>query len=295
MTPVTVTAELLHGLVAGSHAEGITTLAVAPAVDHDDRILLIVAPGRDFIDDDWELPAGPVLPGDTLTDALAKALAAVGLDIDEVTAYLGHHDHYDTDGELTRVFCFTVTVTDPHSICRSARIGHWWADSDDLPDLAAAAALHPATLAASWTPATRGARRGSEDPPLAGPLRACVRSLYAAEAAIELLIRHAAWLHRNDFCHRFVRTSTSITSNAGTAAIDWPAAITALDAGELPCSGSEAQMLRLAASLADGTPVNLRDTLTGLDSGNTDLVSRAVLHATGHKQQRLPSARSASF
>lgn len=282
MRPVAVTDDLLHDLVAGSHAEGVTAMAVASTIDYDGRILLIVEPGCDFIDDTWEQPTGLLLPGETLGDALAKAVAAIGLTLDEVTAYLGHHDRYDSNGELTRVFCFAVTVTDPHSICQSARIGHWWADPADLPAPPAPAALHPPLLPVGWAPS---APRRAEDPPLAAPLRACVRHLYAAEAGTELLIRHATWLHRSDFRERFVHTTTSITGDTETAAINWLAAIAALDAGELPCSGSEARMLRLAASLADGTPVSLCDTLTGLDAGNTDLVSQAVLHTTGRAQQ----------
>jgi hypothetical protein len=50
---------------------------------------------------------------------------------------------------------------------------------------------------------------------------------------------------------------------AGTtlvAAIDWPTVITALDEGGLPASGGERRVLHLAASLADGIPVDLPDT-----------------------------------
>ena len=87
-------------------------------------ILLVAEEGPDFINTTWQLPSGPVLPGETLTDALAKAVAVVGLNIDRVTGYLGHDDRDDPNGEIIRVFCFAVTVADPHSICRSARIGH---------------------------------------------------------------------------------------------------------------------------------------------------------------------------
>ena len=72
MTTPAVTGALLHHLVTGSHAEGITALAVEAAIEHDDRILLITEPGPDF-DDTWQLPGGPVLPGQTLTDALHPA------------------------------------------------------------------------------------------------------------------------------------------------------------------------------------------------------------------------------
>ena len=37
-------------------------------------------------------------------------------------------------------------------------------------------------------------------------------------------------------------------------------------------------MIRLAASLADGLPVNLRDTLVGLDNRNIKLIIKAVRH-----------------
>lgn len=40
-------------------------------------------------------------------------------------------------------------------------------------------------------------------------------------------------------------------------------------------------MLRLAASLAGGIPVSLRDTLTGIDDHGIALVIQAVLRASG--------------
>ena len=42
-------------------------------------------------------------------------------------------------------------------------------------------------------------------------------------------------------------------------------------------------MLRLAASLGDGIPVNLRDALTGIDGHGLRLVAQAILHAAGHR------------
>ncbi len=40
-------------------------------------------------------------------------------------------------------------------------------------------------------------------------------------------------------------------------------------------------MLRITSSLADGIPVDLQDTLTGLDDRNVQLLITAVLHASG--------------
>ena len=42
---------------------------------------------------------------------------------------------------------------------------------------------------------------------------------------------------------------------------------------------------RLAASLAGGIPVSLRDTLTGIDHRNIELVITAVLHAWGQRPE----------
>ena len=67
------------------------------------------------------------------------------------------------------------------------------------------------------------------------------------------------------------------------AAIDWDAAITALHAGELPCSGGERRVLQLSASLAAGIPVDLRDTVTGLDNDNTARLLVAIRHAAGKR------------
>jgi len=120
-------------------------------------------------------------------------------------------------------------------------------------------------------------------PDLHTPLRACARGIYATEAGVELLITHGTFLRRNDFCHRFVHHGVNGATHV--AAIDWPAAITALEAGELPCSGGEHRILRIGASLAAGIPADLRDCLTGLDHDNIQLVIGAVLHASGQRPE----------
>jgi hypothetical protein len=125
-----------------------------------------------------------------------------------------------------------------------------------------------------------------DEPPLAVALRACADGFYPAEAAAELLICHASWLCRDDFRDGYVDVGTSITDGITTmAAIDWPAAITALDNGGLPSSGGERRVLRLAASLADGIPVDLRDAFTGMDAANVDRAVRAMLHAAGRRPE----------
>jgi hypothetical protein len=111
------------------------------------------------------------------------------------------------------------------------------------------------------------------DSPLQDALSAGADGLYAPEAGTGLFIAHGCWAERRDFgC--FIQRGTA------TAAIDWEAAIDALDAGLLPSFAGEKRMLRLAASLAGDIPVQLGDAVTGIDAHNVGLLVQAVLHAS---------------
>jgi hypothetical protein len=123
-------------------------------------------------------------------------------------------------------------------------------------------------------------------------LSAAARGLYVAEAAVDLLVGHGCWLERADFVDEFVETDPGL-SGTPMAWIDWPAAVAALAAGRLPCSGSEAGVLRLATSIASGGPVDLGEVLTSLDGPNLVLVATAVLHAGGHRQTAVSLAQQA--
>jgi len=117
---------------------------------------------------------------------------------------------------------------------------------------------------------------------LPGALTASAVGIHSLEAAAEFIIGCGCWLHRDDFTSRFI-TAGPDGDDAGTtmASIDWEAAIAALDAGELPCSNGERRVLRLAASIAAGTPVCLSDALTGIDERNATLAIQAVARAAG--------------
>jgi hypothetical protein len=114
---------------------------------------------------------------------------------------------------------------------------------------------------------------------LVAALRACAAGLYPLEAGTELLISNGTFLHRDDFTGKFI--DHGISDGTPMAAIAWDAAITALSTGGLPCSGGERRILQLSASLAAGIPVDLRDSITGLDDDNAALLITAILHATG--------------
>ena len=273
-----VTTHLLHRLVAGSHAEGTTRLAVAVIIEEGEQVLLaeINNDPADAFDYSWQPPTDLVLPGETLTDAVHRTAAMAGIDIADIAAYLGHHDRHARD-DVVRTFFFAATTPEDHASRRAVCETYQWADLDDLPDHLDSdleAFIHLAALAADD-------QQHDEVQQLCAALRAHARGLLATEAAIELLVDHRCWLRRPDFVDGYLETGSGLNATP-MAWTNWPAAITALETGTLPCSGSEAQMLRIAASLADGIPVNLRDALTGLDHDNRTLVIQAVTHTGGH-------------
>ena len=120
--------------------------------------------------------------------------------------------------------------------------------------------------------------------PLANALLACAAGINAHEAGVGLLIANRVFLDRDDFISRFITRDTATPM----AVIDWAAAITALDAGEIPCSGGEQRTLRLAASIAGGTPVILSDALTGLDDRSIQQLITAIRHASGKRPESWP-------
>jgi hypothetical protein len=113
-------------------------------------------------------------------------------------------------------------------------------------------------------------------------LRAGAAGLYCAEAGTELLITHRSWLLRGDF-EPFIVIEPAAAGQEMTASVDWDGAVTVLEAGGLPCSSGERRVLRLAASIAGGIPVDLGEALTGLDRAGITAAACAVAHAGGHR------------
>jgi hypothetical protein len=113
-------------------------------------------------------------------------------------------------------------------------------------------------------------------------LRACVAGFPAGQAGIDLLISHGGFLTRPG-SGRFAGTFTCISDGTPMAQIDWQSVHTAWREGHLPVSGGEWRTLKIAASLAAGTGVSLRDTLPGLDQQNPELLTTAIRHAAGQR------------
>jgi hypothetical protein len=112
-------------------------------------------------------------------------------------------------------------------------------------------------------------------------LRAWARGLWCLQAAVELLIGHERWLWRDDFGDVALGWTRHVFTGQPLVTVDFAAAARALGAGVLPCSAGERQILLVAASIAEGIPVDLRQATENLDVDGVALVVRAVAGAAG--------------
>jgi len=132
-------------------------------------------------------------------------------------------------------------------------------------------------------PPRPGEAAGAEPstPELPELLRVHAAGLNAGAAAVDLLITHRRWLTRPDFTTGFIHPARTGDGRHSGAWIGWPAAVAALEQGELPCSGSEADVLRIAASLGADLSITLREVLGRLDRANIAAVTTAITAANG--------------
>ena len=117
---------------------------------------------------------------------------------------------------------------------------------------------------------------------LADAIRAWAKGWLPAEAAAELLISHRAWLLREDFLQVAVEVRWEPFLGRRVAAVDFAAAAEAVQ-GVLPCSDGERQVLLVAASLAEGIPVDLREAALCMDGVNAARAAQAICQAAGRR------------
>jgi hypothetical protein len=85
---------------------------------------------------------------------------------------------------------------------------------------------------------------------------------------------------REDFLRVAVEVRWEPFRGREVAAVDFAAAAAAVQ-GVLPCSDGERQVLLIAASIAEGIPVDLRDAASCMDAVNAARAAWAVCHAAG--------------
>ena len=115
---------------------------------------------------------------------------------------------------------------------------------------------------------------------LAALIEGTAAGMLADTAAAGLIIAHGHFLHDPAF-RKIIAAGSPVAGGQPFAVIRWNAAVTALEPGCLHATGSERAVLLIAASIAGGTPVSLRDCLGSLDRRNIALVTDAITTASG--------------
>lgn len=100
--------------------------------------------------------------------------------------------------------------------------------------------------------------------------------------AANYMVERAGWLSKEEFRPYIEYVVTQHTANGESAAhIRWREAITALDSGDLSASPADEQLLRIAASIGGGVPVDLRTNLSHeLGDELATLIRQAIEHTT---------------
>jgi hypothetical protein len=94
---------------------------------------------------------------------------------------------------------------------------------------------------------------------------------------------------REDFLQVAVEVRWEPFGDCLVAVVDFAAAADAVQ-GMLPCSDGERQVLLVAASIAEGIPVDLREAALCMDAVNAARAAQAVCHAAGRRVQVVTEA-----
>jgi hypothetical protein len=117
-------------------------------------------------------------------------------------------------------------------------------------------------------------------------LRAAVGD-YAVEAAVLLLADSGHWLPRLQSAGLITIALDGDAADGGPwAAVQWGDLDHALRAGVVTGSPGQLRLLRAAASLADGQPIDLADLTAGVDRPELTLLLAALAHAAGSHEHR---------
>lgn len=107
---------------------------------------------------------------------------------------------------------------------------------------------------------------------------------YADEAAVLLLINFGHWLPQLQ-CADLITLAADV-DDGPWAQVTWAELERALAAGLVFGSSGEVRVLRAAASIAEGQPVDLGDLASGLDRRALTLLLAAIAHAAGSHDHR---------
>ena len=125
---------VLDQLAAEARENGVRQLVVGAVIASGGAILLLRRPADDFMGGIYELPSGKVEPGEVLDEALVREVKEEsGLDVEDVTNYLGSFDYTSGSGRKTRQFTFAVTVTSTERVVLQEHDEYRWTPIVDEP------------------------------------------------------------------------------------------------------------------------------------------------------------------
>jgi 8-oxo-dGTP diphosphatase len=118
---------LLPQLTSQAERDGIVQLVVGAVVRDGGNVLLLRRPADDFMGGIYELPSGKVDPGEDLRTALVREVKEeTGLDVADITGYLGHFDYRSGTGKASRQFTFSVEVAATEPVVLTEHDGYRW-------------------------------------------------------------------------------------------------------------------------------------------------------------------------
>ncbi|MEU5156093.1 NUDIX hydrolase [Glycomyces sp. NPDC021274] len=124
--------QMIDKFTAQAQRDGIVQLVVGAVIADGEKILFLKRPADDFMGGIWELPSGKVDQGERLDLALAREVKEeTGLDVAEISAYLGHFDYTSGSGKPSRQFNFAVKATTISPVLLTEHDDFQWAAVDE--------------------------------------------------------------------------------------------------------------------------------------------------------------------
>lgn len=120
-------------LIHQAQTERITRYTTGAVISVDNLVLLLRRKADDFLGGLYEIPGGGVEQNEQLTDAVSREVEEeTGLQVKDITAYLGSFDYPSKTGIITRQFNFAVDVQPPIHVQLSEHDAYRWIAESEI-------------------------------------------------------------------------------------------------------------------------------------------------------------------
>ena len=126
--------KFMDKLIVEALNSGISRYVVAAVITNKrSEVLLLQRPKDEFYGGIYELPSGKVEDDESLEEALYREVKEeTGLNVKNITRYLGHFDYLSKSKKPTRQFNFHVEVEDVSQIILKEHSSYVWVSPKDL-------------------------------------------------------------------------------------------------------------------------------------------------------------------